>query len=55
LPEDFDIYFTYYVQHFNPFPSLTDPNKQMFVNTTMLVAVTRNENLIEFYPESPVN
>jgi len=55
LPEDFDIYFTYYVQHFNPFPSLTDPNKQMFVNTTMLMTVTRNENLIEFYPESPVN
>jgi len=52
LSEDFGIYFTYYVQHFNPFPSLTDPNKQMFVNTTMLVAVTRNENLSEFKFES---
>ena len=48
LPDEFEVFFTYFVQNFNSIPSPTDSSKTMSINTTMLVAVARKTYLQEF-------
>ena len=48
LPNEYSISFTYYVQHFDPTISTTDTTKNMEINTTMVMSVSRKSNLQEF-------
>ena len=48
LPNEYGIFFTYYVQHFDSTISTTDTTKNMEINTTMVMSVSRKSNLQEF-------
>ena len=48
LPDEYGIFFTYYVQHFDSIKLQTDSTQTMEINTIMVVAVSRKSNLQNF-------